>query len=361
MKHFAPLFLLSILFLCSCNSGDDSDSQIPLPEGMYFPPVNGDTWESVSVDELGWNPDAVTPLTDYLTSSGTRAFIILKNGRIAMEWYGNGADKTTNWQWNSAGKTLCAFTTGIAQEEGFLQLSDASSAYLGQGWSVLTPEQELNITVRHHLTMTTGLDYTVVNNNCTDPECLTYKNEPGTFWYYHNAPYTLIQSIISGATGTDFNTYFNTKLKNRIGMNGAWIPLGYFKIYYSNARSMARFGLLNLNKGVWDDHVILEDQEYFNAMTNTSQDLNKSYGYLWWLNGKAGYRLPGSEAAFTGALIPSAPSDLFAGMGKDDQRVYVVPSQQLVVVRLGENANESELGPSAFDNDLWPFINNLIE
>ena len=56
---------------------------------------------------------------------------------------------------------------------------------------------------------------------------------------------------------------------------------------------MARFGLLILNNGNWDGNQIMTDTNYFNQMLNSSQSLNESYGYLWWLNGKTSYMLPG--------------------------------------------------------------------
>jgi len=88
-------------------------------------------------------------------------------------------------------------------------------------------------------------------------------------------------------------------------------------------------------------------------MVNTSQDLNKSYGYLWWLNGKESYRLPVVPFQFPGPLMPSAPSDLIAGLGKDDQKLYVIPSLNMVVVRMGEPAGGIVPALSGFDNMLW--------
>ena len=143
-------------------------------------------------------------------------------------------------------------------------------------------------------------------------------------------------------------------------MQGAWVSLGFNNIYFSNARSMARFGLLNLNKGIWDKAQILSDQDYFNEMTKPSQDLNKAYGYLWWINGQSGFRLPGSNQEFSGAIIPNAPSDMIAGLGANDQKLYVVPSKKLVIVRLGDNAEESALGLSSYDNQLWQKINAIF-
>lgn len=359
-KYFLCLLLIAICFF-NCESNNNPIDDIPVDDKLYFPPLNSNAWETKSIKDLNWNENALLPLLNYVESKGTKAFIILKDGKIVVEWYGNGEDETSNLAWNSAAKTLVAFTTGIAQQEGFLNIDDVSKTYLGSGWSSLTPEQEGNISIWNHLTMTTGLDYTVPNNNCTDPDCFTYKNEPSSFWYYHNGPYTILHDIVSDAVNTDFDNYFEVKLKDKIGMQGAWIHFGYFKLYYSTARSMARFGLLNLNKGVWNGSDILKDNNYFEAMTNTSQNLNKAYGYLWWLNGKDSFRSPGLTLEFQGKLIPNAPDDLIAGLGKDDQKLYIVPSKNLVIVRMGDDAGEALLGPSSFDNDLWGEINKLID
>lgn len=89
-------------------------------------------------------------------------------------------------------------------------------------------------------------------------------------------------------------------------------------------------------------------------MTTTSQNYNLSYGYLWWLNGKASTMVPQSQIIFPTSLVPNAPSDMFMALGKDDKKIYVVPSLDVVVVRLGDNASATTaMGPSSFDNELW--------
>ncbi len=354
--------LLSFTLSCSDDSNEIIDEVIiENPDEIYFPPVNSDDWETTAIKGLGWNTEAEQPLYDFLEEKDTKAFIILKNGKIAVEKYFNGSSAYDNNPWYSAGKTLTAFTVGLAQQEGLLDIDEPSTTYLGTQWADITTDQEQAITVRNHLTMTSGLDYNVSNQNCNDFDCLTYLNEPGNFWYYHNATYTLLTDIVTGATNIDYNTYFDTKLKNKIGMNGTWVSIGYANIYYSTARSMARFGLLNLNKGTWDNTKIFTDQNYFTEMTTTSQNLNQSYGYLWWLNGKSSFRAPAFENEFPGELMPDGPDDLIAGLGKDDQKLYVVPSQNLVIVRMGDDTGQALLGPSSFDNDLWIKINALID
>lgn len=360
-----PLFSLLLTLVCFNCSTDGMESENDgLPENesknLYFPPLDSNTWETISLDELNWNTDQVQPLYDFLEVNNTDAFIVLQNGRIALEKYFGDFDQTKNHSWNSAAKTLTSMMIGIAQNEGHLSLDESAAAYLGNGWSSMTEEQENNITIRHHLTMTTGMDYTVDNHFCTDKECFLYKNEPGTYWYYHQGAYTILDNIITAAVGEDFKTYFNTKIRDRIGMQGIWTNVGYNNLFYSNARSMARFGLLNLNQGIWEDTLIFEDQNYFTAATNTSQDINPAYGYLYWLNGKSNFKLPSSEATYDGKLIPNAPNDLIAGLGAFDQKLYIIPSEKIVVVRFGDAADNSDLGPSSFDNALWEAMNRVI-
>ncbi len=357
--------LLCLYVCCSVSCSDSSSEDINLPDipdmqQLYFPPINSNSWESTTIQDLNWNIDEEQQLYDFLEEKGTKAFIILKKGRIVIEKYFNNTSSTDKHPWYSAGKTLTAFITGIAKQEGIVDINTSSSVYLGDGWSTLSLDQERTITIRNHLTMTTGLDYTVTNQNCTDTDCLTYLNPSGSFWFYHNAPYTMITNIIEAASNQEYNDYFSAKIKNRIGMEGSWIRLGYTNIYYSTARSMARFGLLNLNKGTWNTTSILSDTDYFNEMITTSQQHNESYGYLWWLNGKNSYRVPSFDIEFPGKLIPNAPDDLIAGLGKNDQKLYVIPSQDLVIVRMGDDTGQALLGPSSFDNDLWDRINALI-
>ncbi|WP_116769876.1 serine hydrolase domain-containing protein [Maribacter litoralis] len=369
-QYFSLIILSTILVSCSSDSEPSSETDksetppavSPIPTETYFPPISRtDEWKTLTMESLGWNEDEVSNLYFFLENNNTDAFIILKDGRIVIEKYFGDFKSDDNHAWNSAGKNLTSMLTGIAQEENYLNITDPTSSYLGEGWSTMPIEQELNITIENQLTMTTGLDYTVDDIFCTDPECLTYLNDPSTFWYYHNGPYTLLDDVIANATETDFNAYFSEKIKEPIGMQGLFIKIGYNNVFFSTARSMARFGILNLNEGNWNGTSILSDQSYFNAMTNTSQNLNPAYGYLYWLNGKNTYRLPSSETEYTGSLIPNAPDDLYAGLGLNDQKLYMVPSLDLVVVRMGGASNEELLGPSSFDNELWELINIIIE
>lgn len=327
-------------------------------QSLYFPPITGNTWDTISPLSLNWCQDRIDSLYTYLDTNNTKAFILLKDGKIVLEKYFGTQTQSSVWQWASAGKTLTSFLVGIAQQEGHLSITDTTSKYLGQGWTSCTPAQEEKITIRNQLTMTTGLDDGVPDNHCTLDSCLLYLADAGTRWAYHNAPYTLLDNVINNATGFTMNAYATQKLKTPIGMTGAFVPINYDNVYFSNARSMARFGLLILNNGNWDGNQIMTDTAYFNQMINTSQMLNKSYGYLWWLNGKASYMLPQLQLVIPGYLCPHAPADMIAALGKDGQFINVIPSMNMVWIRMGESPDSLPV-PYLMDDVIWQYINNL--
>ena len=117
-------------------------------------------------------------------------------------------------------------------------------------------------------------------------------------------------------------------------MEGFWNFGPIFKIYHSNTRSMARFGLLALNKGKWKNEQVI-NETFFQESISNSQNLNPSYGYLWWLNGKSGAILPGSQTFYPGSLIP---------------------------IRMGDAANPANpnFALSGFDNEFWGKLNAVI-
>jgi CubicO group peptidase (beta-lactamase class C family) len=361
--QLSPFFIFLLIILSACSKSDPVTPPVTPPTTtLYFPPITGTSWETTSPASLGWNEPELNNLYTYLQLKNTKAFIILKNGRIVAEKYYGTFIADSLWYWASAGKTMTGMLVGIAQKEGLLNINDKTSKFLGNGWTSLPAAKEDLITIKNQLTMTTGLDDNVQpENDCTLPACLQYKADAGNRWSYHNAPYTLLDKVVESATGKTFNAYFQEKIRDRIGMNGAWIKNGYNNVYYSNPRSMARFGLLMLNKGKWDQTSILSDSTYFNAQTNTSQSFNLSYGYLTWLNGKGSYMLPTVQTVFPGMLVPNAPADMFSALGKNDQKVYVVPSQQLVVIRMGESAGNVQLAVSSFDNELWGYLKTIIK
>ncbi|MXN91817.1 serine hydrolase [Flavobacterium sp. Sd200] len=355
MKTKVLPILLCTLFLC-CSKSDDSTVNIP-GEAMYFPPIGTSEWETTDINTLNWNPDQIQPLLNFLEEKNSRAFMILVNGRIVMEEYFNGHTASTPWYWASAGKTLTATVSGIAEQEGFININNKVSDYLGTGWTSAPTAKENLITCKHLLSMTSGLND--AQGDDVSAANLQYTADAGTRWAYHNV-YVKMQDVIAQATNQSWEAYFNAKLKNKIGMTGAWLESGEdLSVYWSTTRSMARFGLMILNKGKWENQEIL-NEEYFTDMVNTSQNINEAYGYLWWLNGKNSYHMPTVQATFEGELIPTGPDDMFMALGKNDQKIYVIPSRKMVIIRMGEAADDVNFALSGFDEDLWEKISVLI-
>ena len=354
------VFLAAFLFYGGCSKDASSDTS------LYFPPTDSDTWETASPSTLGWNTAEIPALIDILKTNGTRAFIVLKDGKIVIEeYFGNNLagtaafNKSSIWYWASAGKTLTSFIVGKAQEDGFLQITDKSSAYLGVGWTSAPSQKEALITIKNQLTMTSGLDDGVADNHSILAKDLIFKADAGTRWAYHNGPYTLLEKVVKNAAGQDFEVYFNSVLRNKIGMDGSWQWSDNDHVYYSTARSMARFGLLMLSNGRWNNESIMKNTAYFNEMISSSQNINKSYGYLWWLNGKASFMMPESQLVIQGNCTPNGPGDMYSGMGKNGQYISVVPSKKLVLIRMGEDP-ESVSVPFLFLNDIWAKLKVII-
>jgi CubicO group peptidase (beta-lactamase class C family) len=343
-------WLPSLLLVAACSATDD-----PLGPGgpagsFYFPPTTGTTWISVSPAAAGWDSVALAGALDWAGARGTTAVIVLWRGRIVAERYWRGWTTETDSIIASAGKSVTSVLAGTLIAEGRLRLDDPVRQYLGPGWS-RSPATEAGITLRHLLSMSSGLD-----------DSLKAVVTPGTRFYYNNPAYYQLFGILAAAARTSLQNLSQQRLFTPIGMGSAtWRPnldtgqLGY--ILSCTARDMARFGLLVLNRGRWDGQLIVADTAWLAASLRSQAPDNPAYGWLWWLNGTATYRIPGpySLPTLAGPAIPSAPPDLIAALGKGDKKIYLVPSLDLVVVRHGDEADPlgNPFALSGFDEQFW--------
>ena len=333
---------------------------------FYFP-ASGGTWEKVSPAKVGWNEDRLRAALDFAGRTQASGVVILHRGRLLAEEYwspdhgqvgkkgreydllvrGHDAAGRVIEDVASVQKSVAAILVGIAQHKGLLRIDDAVTLHLGKGWSNASLEQEAAITLRHLLTMTSGLK-----------DDLTFEASAGTRWRYNSAAYSRTVKVVAAAAKMSPNELTHQWLTSRIGMkDSTWMerrgagselaanPLGFA----TTARDLARFGLLILAEGNWRSEDVIADRNYLKAALRPSQTLNPSYGYLWWLNGQPEVARGGGERV-KGPLIPTAPPDLIAALGAVDRKLYVVPSLDLVVTRLGNNA-----GP-AFQNEFWKLI-----
>lgn len=344
-----------------------SAAPTPVSSGSYFPPAQGE-WLRVSPVDAGWDPAKLAAALTYAGQKRASGVVILHRGRILAEQYWNldegarAGNKPRDYgamvlgrdaagrvieDVASVQKSVSAMLVGIAQHKGLLKLDNRVSKHLGIGWSKASTEQERAITVRHLLTMTSGLK-----------DDLTFEAVAGARWRYNSAAYSSTIKVVAAAAKKSPNDLTREWLTGRIGMNdSSWadrpgtgrnaVPnaLGFA----TTARDLARFGLLILAEGQWNGESIIADRDYLRAALEPSQKLNRSYGYLWWLNGQAEVAR-GAGGRVKGPLIPTAPPDLVAALGAVDRKLYVVPSLGLVVTRLGNSA-----GP-AFQNEFWKLL-----
>lgn len=335
-------------------------------QNLYFPPNESVAWQKQPINELGWDGVKFAEFLAWLPTQDTRAFVILKDGKIVVEEYwgdkltGAGKmDQNSYWYWASAGKTLTAALVGIAENQKLLKTSDRTQKYLGEGWTSLPSKQERDIRLIHQLTMTTGLDDRIATPDATSPASLSFLAEPGDRWAYHNAPYTLLEDVVQNASGKSFQNYFEENLGSKIGMKGFWQKTGANNVFYCDARSFARFGLLLQAKGNWNGDQVWSG-DFFDELSKSSQNLNRSYGYLTWLNGQSSYMIPQSQTIFPGMFVPKAPADMYQAMGKNGQLLMVIPSEGLVIVRMGGAADGSVV-PFLLIRDLWERLKPVIE
>jgi CubicO group peptidase (beta-lactamase class C family) len=227
----------------------------------------------------------------------------------------------------------------------------------------LSDNRKERITCRHLLSMTSGIpgeDAGVIgiptatgvgpfehslgfNQNRFGRQAGVLTSEPGTVWDYSDPAIAHLALAFAQITGKDFDPVFQERVCIPIGIeNMSWDIQGgsgfigphtnaHTGVHIS-AREFARLGYLMLHKGIWEDKQVLP-RWWVELSTQSSQKLNPRYGYTWWVN-------PG------GLNWPGLPTDMFAASGYRSNRCYVVPSLDLVVVRVGSGPatwNENEL------------------
>ncbi|MFC1661562.1 serine hydrolase domain-containing protein, partial [Gemmatimonadota bacterium] len=369
------VLLISSLFLadgCAPQVDDPSRGDaIESSLALYFPPKTGE-WETVDPEDVGWSSDGLEKVFDVAQRNNSTGMVLLHRGRILAERYWTSFPEAvsedeawdylagTNKYYDTEGrpvddvasvqKSVVSFLVGMARERGLLDIDRPVSAVLGDGWSNSGPDSEGLITIRHLLTMTSGLD-----------EGRNLRTPAGEAWRYSTGAYSQVMRVLETVTGLDLQRLTEEWLLASVGMNESlWILRPWAGPdspnqfgFATSARDAARFGLLVLAEGSWDGKQIL-DPSFVSDMLAPSQDINPSYGLLWWLNGQEAHRLGDGTERLGGPLIEIAPDDLVAARGAWARRIYVVPSLDLVVTRLGTEPPGPESGKALrFSRELW--------
>ena len=193
----------------------------------------------------------------------------------------------------SSQKNIISVLIAIAAERSLLTFNDPVSKHLDQGWSQSAPKEEAAITIWHLLTMTSGLG-----------DDMSYVAPPGTVWRYNVGPaWHQLKPLLEAASEQTLQDLTDEWLAEPLGMEESiWIErpgMNYlngrpFEALLTSARDLARFGNMILNKGTLAGRQILKTESITELLT-PSQELNRAYGLLWWLNGQRPIRLPLEE------------------------------------------------------------------
>ena len=292
-----------------------------------------------------WSGAEFDELDEFLAVTNGEAFAIVEGGVTVHEWY--RSDDTYARDIASAQKSVLSLLVGRAITEGFIGLDTFVDDVLGSGW---TPHgQTSGVTVRHLLTMTSGLD-----------DRLALVAAPGTGWLYSGA-FAQLFEVLSVTTGREVDDLAKEWLFEPARADGAMF-------YERRTDEFAPIGMrATVNDLVAIGQMVLDGSQpglpdrWLDQSLAPSQPFNASYGYLWWLNGQESFMLPGpTPPARPGSLIPTAPADLVAALGKADQKLYISRALDLVVARLGDKADpEARPALSTFDAALWSMLDRL--
>jgi CubicO group peptidase (beta-lactamase class C family) len=233
----------------------------------------------------------------------------------------------------------------IAIDKALVDVTLPVGAYLGSGWSKTTPEQESMIRVINLLNMNSGLS-----------ESFTFVAPPGTVFFYNTPAYALTKQILAKAAKQSLDAITHDWLAGPAGMDEtSWRERPSIPAFagadnrtglVTSPRDVAKFGQIVLDGGRAADGRRLVSGSGLEAMFARSPT-NPACGRLWWLNGVA-FSVRAGGARHEGPLVAAAPADLAAALGALERRLYVVPSQKLLVVRLGAGAPDHD-----FDQQLW--------
>lgn len=277
----------------------------------------------------------------------TRALLVIYKNRIIAEKYAPGYDPNSLFLGWSMAKSITSALIGILVKQGKLDPSQPAPV---SAWRQESDGRE-QILLEHLLQQTSGLDFredyasfsSATNMLFNKGDMAAYaaslplKVKPGTAFYYSSGNSNILSGIVRSTTGGNaYHLFPYTELFHKIGMyhtllepdaSGTFVGSSYI---YASARDYARFGLLYLNDGVWQGERILPEGWVRSTRTAPAANRLKNYGYQFWLNG-VNQKEPSQKE------FPQMPDDFFYADGYGGQRLYIVPSRQLIAVRLGLN------------------------
>ncbi|MFC1725479.1 serine hydrolase domain-containing protein [candidate division KSB1 bacterium] len=329
--------VLSAVIFCSKNSAG------PEPEKYVPPPLTNTTWQMISnPDSAGWSSEKLQAAYEYSKGTQTAAVMIIYDGKVLYHW---GEISRRFWI-HSCRKSLMSALYGIHVKNGNIDL-DKTMGELGidDNPPSLTDEEKI-ATVRMLIKARSGVYHPAAaeapSMRAARPE--RYSHAPGTFWYYNNWDFNALGTVFEQETGTKIFEEFKAKIADPVGMEDFRVDDGIYQYedysihpayhFRLTARDMARFGLLFLRNGMWNEEEIISE-DWIEESTTSYSDAGDSggYGYMWWI-------------AVDGKHVPFvALNDAFSARGYGGHFVLVIPEMDVVIVhRVNTDINNSVSG-----------------
>jgi hypothetical protein len=314
-------------------SGSDpgySQDTIKWPLGDILPAKN------TGIDTIKLGEISKKLITDNAYNGNAFAFIVLHKGIPVAESYKPQFNQTTRLLSWSMAKSIINAMVGILVKEGKLDVLKPT------GLDEWKKDERSKITLNDLMQMQSGLKWNEDYGNRSDVTLMLHCESDmgnfalerpvaytsGTHWYYSSGTTNIVSKLIRRQFSSDsaYYVFANNQLFNKIGMpdavfeidpSGTRVGSSYL---YATARDYARFGLLFENDGVFNGERILPEG-WVKYTSTPSSASNGVYGSFFWLN--------------RSKRLPSAPEDMFACDGHDGQHIFILPTQQLVIVVLG--------------------------
>ncbi|MEH6588987.1 MAG: serine hydrolase [Halioglobus sp.] len=326
-------------------------------DGSYRLPVASESERSMS-------PEALESMRSYAAEFGSHALIVVHKGIIQEEWYNDYWQADDMSQSQSMHKSLMGLFIGIAIEEGKISSVDDPVGMYIEEWAN-DPRGE--ITLRNLLIMSSGLaQYAFSLNPFNDSIGWLISSDAlqvilrtpqddwqqGSKWAYNNIDSELLGTVLERAYGMRYSELLRTRLWEPMGGEYAWVhtdtPGG--RAYTScclgaPAMDWARIGMLLLQRGEVNGNRIVSS-EWIDEML-ASTPVSGHYGYQVWL----GYQDPpfsgDKSVGSSGGVATEAfeARDTYMTIGRGQQHVYVVPSQELIIVRMGPALGRQPIKP----------------
>jgi CubicO group peptidase (beta-lactamase class C family) len=339
--------------------GDPSQITWPNGDGDAVSTPDKDVDQSALQAAATWAFERDTP------EQHTISLLVVHRGRIILERYADGFDYLTRTRTWSTAKSIAATLIGMQVDAGNLELD----APLPFAWEpeLTSPETDprASITLRHVLNMSSGL-YPVdsLGKEYATGSGLAYwagassisgmrdrglVRKPGTHWDYENYDTLLAVYALKQALGSEraYHEYPRKALLDRIGMRNTLLSTDRFGDFilssqvYTNARDLARFGLLYLNDGVWDGERLVSSEwiDFVRTPAPATALRGNEYGGQFWL-------VPDDRKN-------DVPADAYTTAGNRGQYVIIAPSHDLVIVRRG-----LDYGRQGFDP--WDLLREVV-